>query len=91
MFKNDEKVMYIGPTLYGVVKNGAVFSGGIPKTLERLTEKKPVIKHLMVPLSGIVQAKREISTEGTVAAVAWRRIQAISREEILTILEGGNT
>ncbi len=91
MFKEHERVMYIGPTIHGVVRNGAVFSGGIPKTLERLTEEKPVMKHLIVPLSGIVQAKKEISTEGTVAAVAWQRIQALSRGEILEILEGGNT
>ena len=31
---NNEQVMYIGPTLRGVAKSGAVFSDGIPKKLE---------------------------------------------------------
>ncbi len=59
MIKENGRVMYIGPTIHGVVKNGAVFSGGIPKTLERLTREKPIMKNLIVPLSGIVQAARK--------------------------------
>ena len=39
----NEQVMYIGPTLRGVAKSGAVFSGGIPKKLEKLAAKKPII------------------------------------------------
>lgn len=91
MFEKNERLMYIGPTIHGVVKNGAVFSGGIPKILERLTEEKPVVKNLIVPLSGIVQAKKEAATEGTVAAIACQRISALSREEISRIVEGGST
>ena len=52
----NEQVRYIGPTLRGVAKSGAVFSGGIPKKLEKLAAKKPIIKNLIVPISGIVQA-----------------------------------
>ena len=62
---NNEQVMYIGPTLRGVAKSGAVFSGGIPKKLEKLAAKKPIIKNLIVPISGIVQAKKDVDTEGT--------------------------
>ena len=53
----NEQVMYIGPTLRGIAKSGAVFSGGIPKKLEKLAAEKPIIKKLIVPISGIVQAK----------------------------------
>ena len=59
----NEQVMYIGPTLRGVAKSGAVFSGGIPKKLEKLAAKKPIIKNLIVPISGIVQAKRDVDTD----------------------------
>lgn len=60
MTKN-EQVMYIGPTLRGVAKSGAVFSGGIPKKLEKLAAKKPIIKSLIVPISGIVRRKRMLT------------------------------
>ena len=88
MIKENEKVMYIGPTIRGVVKSGAVFSGGIPKKLEKLEEKKPIIKNLIVPRSGIVQAKKNVDTEGTVTAIAYDRISALSETEIRKITEG---
>ena len=87
MTKN-EQVMYIGPTLRGVAKSGAVFSGGIPKKLEKLAAKKPIIKSLIVPISGIVQAKKDVDTEGTVAAVAYDRISALSEADIRKLTEG---
>ena len=83
-----EQVMYIGPTLRGVAKSGAVFSGGIPKKLEKLAAKKPIIKNLIVPISGIVQAKKDVDTEGTVAAVAYDRISALSEADIRKLTEG---
>ena len=84
----NEQVMYIGPTLRGVAKSGAVFSGGIPKKLEKLAAKKPTIKNLIVPISGIVQAKKDVDTEGTVAAVAYDRISALSEADIRKLTEG---
>lgn len=48
--KENKKVMYLGPTIRGVVKNGAVFEGGIPKNLEKIAGKKPIIQNLIVPL-----------------------------------------
>lgn len=84
----NEQVMYIGPTLRGIAKSGAVFSGGIPKKLEKLAAKKPIIKNLIVPISGIVQAKKDVDTEGTVAAVAYDRISALSEADIRKLTEG---
>lgn len=86
--KNESPVMYLGPTIRGVVKHGAVFSGGIPGRLEKLAGKKPIINNLIVPLSGIVKAKTAIDTEGTVEAVAYDKIKALSEVEIKTIMEG---
>ena len=88
MTEENKQVMYMGPTIRGVVRNGAVFSGGIPKSLEKMAEKKPIIKNLIVPLSEIVQVKKDVDTEGTVAAVAYNRISVMSEEEIKEITEG---
>ena len=48
--KTESPVMYLGPTIRGVVKHGAVFSGGIPGRLEKLTAKKPIMNHLIVQI-----------------------------------------
>ena len=88
MTKSESPVMYLGPTIRGVVKYGAVFSGGIPKRLEKLARKKPIVKQLIVPLSDIVRAKTAIDTEGTVEAVSYDKIEALSEAEIKKITEG---
>ena len=86
--KTESPVMYLGPTIRGVVKHGAVFSGGIPGRLEKLTAKKPIMNHLIVPRSDIVRAKTAIDTEGTVEAVSYDKIEALSEAEIKKITEG---
>lgn len=88
MIKEDKKVMYIGPTIRGIVKSGAVFSGGIPEKLEKMEERKPIIRNLLVSPSDIVQTKKDVEAEGTVAAVAYDRIAALSEAEIREITEG---
>lgn len=83
----NKKVMYMGPTLRGVARNGSVFENGLPVNLSKLAEKKP-IKNLIVPLAETVETKKAIDTEGTAEAVAYDKIAAISRSEIENILKG---
>ncbi|SHO50071.1 hypothetical protein [Anaerocolumna xylanovorans] len=88
MTKTEGKVMYLGPTIRGVVKNGAVYEGGLPKKLFLVAEKKPIVKNLIVPLAEIVEIKRAIDQEGTAEAIAYDKISEISAAEIKTITEG---
>lgn len=82
------KVMYMGPTLRGVVRNGTVFENGIPKNLSRLAEKRPIINNLIVSLADTVEIKKAINTEGTAEAVSYDKIAAIPKSEIEKILKG---
>ncbi len=60
--------MYLGPTIRGVVKNGAVFEGGIRRILKKIAGKKPIIQNLIVPLENIVDVSKNIRVEGTAEA-----------------------
>ena len=71
--KENKKVMYLGPTIRGVVKNGAVFEGGIPKNLEKIAGKKPIIQNLIVPLENIVDVSKNIRVEGTSPSIKSQR------------------
>lgn len=88
MIKKNESVMYLGPTIRGVVRSGAVFSDGIPERLERLAGKKAFVKSLIVPLSRVVEAKKAINDEGTAEAVSYDKIADLTIEEIEDILKG---
>ena len=86
--KENKKVMYLGPTIRGVVKNGAVFEGGIPKNLEKIAGKKPIIQNLIVPLENIVDVSKNIRVEGTAEAITFDKIAEISEAEVKEFTEG---
>lgn len=86
--KENKKVMYLGPTIRGVVKNGAVFEGGIPKNLEKIAGKKPIIQNLIVPLENIVDVSKNIRVEGTAEAIVFDKIAEISEAEVKEFTEG---
>lgn len=88
MIDQTERVMYIGPTVRGVVRHGAAYSGGLPRRLEKLAAAKPIVRNLIVPLSGIESAIRESNTEGAALAVAYDRVAALTEADVKKIMEG---
>lgn len=80
--------MYIGPSIRGVVKHGAAFSGGLPDRLEKLADAKPIIKNLIVPVSELADAIKHSNEEGSAVAVAYDRISGLAEAEIKKIMEG---
>lgn len=83
-----ETSMYIGPTVRGVVRHGATFSGGIPSRIEKLAAAMPIMRNLIVPLSTLESAMRETNTEGAARAVAYDRVLALSQEDVKKLMEG---
>ena len=51
MTDTNGMTMYIGPTVRGVARHGATFSGGLPSGLEKLAAAMPIMRNLIVPLS----------------------------------------
>lgn len=85
---NNSPVMYLGPTIRGVVKYGAVFSDGLPARVSKLAEKKPAISNLIASLPDIVKVQKAIDSEGTVEAVSYDKIAALTVADIKNIMEG---
>ena len=74
MIKNESVMIYLGPTIRGVVKHGASFRSGFPRQLEDYCEKNPIIKNLIVPVSEITETTKAVSVEGTVENIAFRKL-----------------
>ena len=73
MTDTNGMTMYIGPTVRGVARHGATFSGGLPSGLEKLAA---------------ASAMRESNTEGAARAVAYDRVLALSQEDVKKLMEG---
>ena len=80
--------MYIGPSIRGVVRHGAAFSGGLPGRVQKLADAKPIINNLIVPVSDLADAIKRSNEEGTAVAVAYDRISELTETEIKKIMEG---
>ncbi|MNE76958.1 hypothetical protein D3C80_1732330 [compost metagenome] len=51
-----------------------MFKDGVPKHLEDVIEKNPVIKDLFVPLARLADAQAKIATVGTIEHQAYQLI-----------------
>ena len=66
--------MYIGPAIPGVVKQGMVFLGDLPKELTDFAEKIPEIKNLVVPIEDITKKSQALREQGSVECVSYNKI-----------------
>ncbi|MDR1578728.1 MAG: hypothetical protein LBS35_00090 [Synergistaceae bacterium] len=61
-----EPVIYCGPNIpKGNLMSMAIFRGGLPGHIERLTEKIPEIIGLTVPVSRLADVKKKIAVQGS--------------------------
>lgn len=63
-------VMYLGPTIEGVVRHGTVFKNGIlPEKVKECMKELPSLKLLFVPADRMPEAVRELRKKSALAAV----------------------
>lgn len=67
------QVMYIGPSIKGIAKSGAVFLGKIPERITKLSEDLP-ISRLLVPVDKITAGMKAVREAGTVEYLAYQEI-----------------
>ena len=61
----DAVVAYIGPTIYGVVRQGTVLKGGVPAELEEHMKQVKPLRALLVPVDRFAQAWAGVNTPGS--------------------------
>ena len=60
-------LMYLGPSLMGIIKHSTVFHNGIlPDKVQKCCDDYPPMKRLFVPLSGVPAAVKELGKEQSV-------------------------
>ncbi len=70
-----EAVMYIGPTVPGVVASGTVFNNGYPKKLKDAMETERTLAMLMIPVSGLTEARKELRKSGSVLSICYEKVK----------------
>lgn len=73
-----KQVMYIGPSVPGLVKRNTVFKDGLPEQAVKRAEEDKSFSRLFIPLHKISEAKKQLGIEGSVLAVAYADVEKIS-------------
>lgn len=70
--ESQSNVMYLGPTIVGVVRHSTVFKGGVlPKKVEECVNQLPIMKKLFVALDEVPKAVIELKKEQSVLATVY--------------------
>lgn len=72
--KKAVPVVYIGPTLKGVVRNGTVFSNGLTKELDEECKKNPLLLKMIVNVTDLAKSKHEVNSPGSVLNILYKTI-----------------
>lgn len=73
--KTVEKQIYIGPTISGIATHNTIFNNGIPAELEKAMESEKAFKNLVVPLSSLAQAKKEIESKSGSTYIFYKKVE----------------
>lgn len=66
---------YIGPTIPGVAVTCTVYNNGIPKELQEEINKVPAIRSLIVPVTKLAAARKEINQKNSALRVCYEKVE----------------
>lgn len=75
-----EHVVYLGPTVKGIVESGAAFTNGLPKKFKEFAEENPIVHELIVPISNLADARKELRSENSPMAVFFDSVKEIAEK-----------
>jgi hypothetical protein len=75
MKKTTQNLMYLGPTITGVVRHSTVFKNGIlPSKTAEYVEKKPLMKKLFFPLDAVPEAMKELNKAQSALSAIYKSV-----------------
>ena len=75
--KKQEKknLMYLGPSITGVIRHAEVYAGGIPEAAKACVSQLPVMERLFVSLDGIADAERELRKKESALGAIYAQVE----------------
>lgn len=76
-----ESVMYVGPSIRGVIATATVFNNGFPEIVNRKIEECPSLTELFVPVSEVGAALKDIQNKEGAISVFYGKVVAHFNKE----------
>lgn len=68
------QIMYVGPTIRGVVRKNQVFNYAPDEIIAKASERSQTAKYLFVKMDEIVEKKQELRREGSLLYAAYKTL-----------------
>lgn len=73
--KSREAVMYLGPTIVGVIRHSTVFKEGVlPEKVQECVKQLPMMERLFVSIGDIPEAVKEINKNQSVLRTIYGQV-----------------
>ncbi len=71
--------VYCGPSIKDVVREGTVFSEGMPEALKEYIQENPAVRSLIVPLADFATFRADIGRKGTPANIIYNNVLSVTK------------
>lgn len=82
--KASGPVVYIGPTIRGVVQTSTVFNNGLPAVVKEKVKKMPLLGEMLIPVADLGKARKEMAVKGSAVRSCYDKVAELLKKE------GGN-
>lgn len=79
--ERKEAYIYCGPTIKHVIKEGDVFSNGLPEAVLKLTNENKLVKRLLIPINKLIETKQKLKEEGSVEEITYQTLWKEQKNE----------
>ena len=69
-------MVYVGPSIRGVVRQYTTFTNGLPKDLDKKAEEIPAIRGLIVPVNQLPKAMADIRNREGLCYALYKKVQS---------------
>lgn len=77
---HQQKVVYIGASIPGMVQSNTVYNNGVPEELVKLGMERPAVKNLIVPVEKLAAAKKEIGIVNSALRICFDTVKDYVRK-----------
>ena len=71
---DTKQVMYVGPTIPGLVEKNRIYLGELPEKIQKRVESDRSFARLFVPVDDLVAARQMLTDKTSVLSVSYRKV-----------------
>lgn len=75
MSREEKTMVYIGPTIKHVAREGSAYRGGYTPKFEQKMKENPILKELLVPVDELARARKETRTAGSRMEALYKKVK----------------